>query len=288
MPERFEIKRVRVCRPGYPGRDETVDIKRLLSGTLFRLFSPAAVAAAAVIGGIAAFATGGAQAGEEESLTKTQEQIDKEVAAILESYLASARDAERRAGGGEYEKSKVVEQRALPANPPVSILEADLADGVGRIVMRGARLAAAPRLLPDSEKQALYKKIALDVFKAYEVDVAAEMKLQLTEAETGVGDVEFIADGFDAKTRVGFEIVAERQLEALCGGIPGDDSEPRAALLEEAEWAALDGAVEQGKVNMFVMYMKDSYLQFNPEDEIRCFVDSVVSYLNWLKAEGKL
>lgn len=287
MPKRFEVKRVRACRPGYPGRDQAVDIKRLLSGTLFRLFSPAAVAAAAVVGGIAAFATGGARAGEEEPLTKTQEQIDKDVADILESYLAPAREAEPPAGG-EFEKSKIVEQRVLSANPPVSILEQDLEDGIGRIVLRGARLAAAPRLLPDTEKQALYKKIALDVFKAYEVDVAAETNLQLTGAETGEGEVEFIADGFDAAARVGFEIVAERQLEALCGGVPGDDSEPRAALLEEAEWAALDGAVKQGKVNMFVMYMKDNYLQFNPEDEVRCFVDSLVSYLNWLKAEGKL
>lgn len=303
MPKRFTVRSVSVCRPGYPGAGDDVDLDRLLRGGFRTLFSPWTLLLSGALG-ISPAILSPARAGEEEPIEKSTEQIEADVAAVREKYIASlappaaeqeGATAEGAAPGtptNKYLKGELIEFQVLPENPKVKLWAVVPLETSPRRIF-GVAEAKAPHIktggnVEESELQLLFRRVAFDVFGAFGLGVEENVQLELKRTFDLVSQ-EFEADGYDRNAKVGFEIRTKRTDAELECRSESDATPLRQKLLEIEELPALNQKIKDGELNMFVHDVyKAENSTLDPQKSVEVFIDTLVDYLNWLKSEGKI
>lgn len=278
MKKTFKIQAQGSDRPGYPGKDADIDVRRLLNGTMGRLFSPWTLFTACALG-ITPMALHSAAAGDEEPSKKSQEQIDKEVVELIKKYTE---DLPRRTDTDMVGPGQTMEYKYLTANPAVKEWRVSQPECVQEI--DGDVMVAVPgELSKKSEAYNALRQAAREMFEIYGLKVKEQASVSVAAKEGGVA-VAFQADGYDPDARVGFEIRTPYEVHSA----PKSEQEGE-QLLEERELESLNEAVRRGEINMFVSVEDETTSEYgDPVDTLRCFIESLTDYLNWLKAEGKI
>lgn len=279
MKRGFRVQAVPRHAPGYPGKDEAIDVTQLLRGGFRSLFSPWTLLAAGAIG-LLPVSLQRVNAGEEEPVKLIDADLERKVSAVIAKYVEEVRALNQ---GEEYTAGVAAEAKFLAANPSITYWQA----APDTSVERGEACAPVPASLDEeSDWHARMRIAAKALFELYGVQVSDNTKVSLGEGE---GGVDFSADGYDEKHRVGFEIIDVDQYSLLYQEDPEALSVIKGALLESGELTALNKAIEDGSINMFVVSEGiDPFDTLDPAERLRCFMESVVTYLDWLKAEGKI
>ena len=260
----FEVRPVpRDYDPGYPRFSEIDDWASLLEPGRSTLFPAQALAFAGLLGTCLLLGEGRAVAQEQDpEVGPPLQSRNAEAAKIANEALERVRKS-----GFWYKGSKVEKLEVTKGSPAVTVPKIRISFGNSYVGVFDTARA---------------KKATIDMFAAYGVDLESNHRF-------AKGGVEFEADGYDPKRKVGFEILgSDRPPAGVDGVIPPPDGN-RKRSLDDAETRALKDRVEKGEELLFltpvVNYPNMDDDQYTP---LRAYLQSALDYLDWLARQGKL
>lgn len=205
----------------------------------------------------------------------------EEAKAVLAAHLASMKSELEPDEYYDGVEEKIVE---VEANPPLKTWSK---------APEGGPICVTPFSpgIEDLEGESEWRKrllaAAVELFAVYGVDVSSGKQIVLGSGEN---EVEFAVDGYDPERKIGFEVL-DPNLSALAESEDEESSAlARARLLEHRELQEMSAQISSGKINVFIGSYPERTPMANldPAERFRCFMESVVEYLAWLKAEGKI
>jgi len=243
-------------RPGYPRFVEVTDWERLLRPSGSLLFGGLLGAALLVP------ERAGAQDAPPPPVGPPLASSNARAAAIANRALDEVRKS-----GFRYQRSETGEEEVVKGSPKVTFPKIRISYGNSYVGVFD--LARA-------------KQVTVELFAAYGV--------RLEERHLFKKDgVEFEADGYDPKRKIGFELLgSDRPPGGLSEKVPPRESDP-AKLLDDAETAKLKEQVAAKQESLFLApvekYPNMDGDQYTP---LRAYLKSALDYLDWLKREGRL
>lgn len=269
-------------QPEYPRFLTQAEVADLLRPSLFHRFSRATLLTGAMITGAIA-ATFGAQAAEPGKSTRTdaklKERVDAVVAEVLGPVTTDPKDP-AVVRNYWYKRSFLAPASELASNPPVKYPRIPISYGNSYCGVFDATAARAA---------------TLKLFAAYGIELKADQTVR-------TGDYEFVADGYDERTKTGFKIVmppggggrglggpapAAPVPRVRPDGNPGFVGEEKD--LDDAEQKALDADVKAGKLKFFVVkaqgFPNMDGDQYTP---LKYYMASVVDYLNYVHGDAQI
>jgi hypothetical protein len=189
--------------------------------------------------------------------TRTDPQLKAKVEAIVAEVLGPVPTAAGASGNASLRLA-----HTIPGNPPVKtpLIPVSFGNAYTGVFDVNAAREATRRL-----------------FEAYGIEVRRDVRLQ--------GDgYEFVADGFDTKRGIGFELVDAPTRVRMVDQARVPLAPAR--TLEPAELAAVGKAVREGKIRMFVADPQDfPTVVGDGYTPMQFYLASVVDYLNWVHGD---
>ena len=120
------------------------------------------------------------------------------------------------------------------------------------------------------------------LFKEYGIELEPRVRVK--------GDgFEFVADGYDPKRKIGFEIVDPGQPKRVRFADGAEVPASSAKVLEDKEFAAVGAAVKAGDVQMFVAPAAEfPNVDGDRGTSMAYYLASVVDYLNWVHGDQQI
>ena len=247
--------------PRYPRKLTEVEIRELLRPCLLNRFSKEALMAAALAAGTAlAPLPAWAQDAPPKlpkagTSTRTDAQFRAEVFALLKETLP-------KKGGFWGAHASIISSKELDANPPVKHPRIRISFGnsyVGIFDTESAKAAAAK------------------LFKHYGIELKKNVTIK-------GGGYEFVADGYNEKLRIGFELVMPDGPVGMGG--QKFTLEPPEKKLDAAEMKKLNADVKAGKVRMLVIKAAGfPNMDGDLHTPMVYYLNSVMDYLNWVHGD---
>ena len=255
--------------PGYPSFLEVDDWEELVCLSSRRIFDPATLLFAGILGGAFFVSAAGASAPEVEPTKVKPPPMESPLKASNPKAVEIAQKAlaEVQTTGGYYKTHTISQREVVKSNPQVTVPHIRIFYGNSYLGVFDTKRA---------------KQATLAMFEAYGV------KLQPNQA-FNKGGVQFQADGYNAEKKIGFEIMLPDKALGLSRPKPTDAPPPPAQALDEKEVKALGEMVAAKKESLFVapaeLYPNMDGDQYTP---LRSYLQSVLDYLEWLKQQGRI
>jgi hypothetical protein len=250
-------------RPGYPATLTEAEIRDLLRPCLLRRFPREAVLIGAIAAG-AALAMPACARDKRPALpkagitTRTDAAFARKIDKLVRELLPKKK-------GFWGKNTSLVPKHELKPNPAVKYPRIRISFGNSRI---GVFDTAAAR------------QATLKLFEAYGIKLKKDVPLKR-------GGYEFVADGFDEKLGIGFELVMPAGRVGF--GRQTFTPEPDAKKLDAKEQVALGKVVADGKLRVFVAHATGfPNMDGDLYTPMQYYLTSVVDYLNWVHGDRQI
>lgn len=245
--------------PGYPAMIEVDDWRGLLARSSRAVFDPRTLAFAGLLGTSLFVPAPAAAAPVPSKLTAE----NARAAEIANAALAEVKGQAMWKGSASLSTKGYVE-----GNPDITVPKIPISFGNSRLGVF------------DFERA---RKVTADIFRAYGLD--PQMGHQLKRE-----GFEFKVDGYDPKAGVGFEIVgSENPPRGFGRAAPPRPEVSERHRLDPEEAKRVMSAVRSGELKL-LMVPVDRYPNMDNDQytPLAAYLRSVLDYLDWLKANGRL